>query len=416
MTAAATTPGDLGEQLRRRLAPEGWPVPVDSLPAGTALVGGAVRDALLGNLTARPDLDFVVPVGAIDLCRRLARQLGGTAVVLDAERDIARLVLRRWTIDLACQEGPDLASDLRRRDYSANAIALPLAPGTDPLDPTGGLADLARGQLVAVSEANLLADPLRLLRGVRLSCELGLELEATTHRWIHLHAAHLSDVAGERVLAELDKLAVLPSGELGLQQAWAAGLLAPWGAEIHPGLPLAALDAAAAIERELKSHETGSALRLARLAALLDGPALAGLNASRKLQQQCQRLRHWASTLERLVANASPLASPLDGLGEGERLRLQRELEGDLPALLLALPAAPARRAMERWRDPADPLFHPQPPLNGNQLQQFLGLPPGPQLGQLLQHLSRERAFGRLASGREAAVVAARQWLDERRD
>jgi tRNA nucleotidyltransferase (CCA-adding enzyme) len=177
-----------------------------------------------------------------------------------------------------------------------------------------------------------------------------------------------------------------------------------------------ALGAGAAIERELESHETASALRLARLAALLDGQALAGLNASRKLQQQCQRLRHWASTLERFVAHASPLDGPLDGLGEGERLRLQRELEGDLPALLLALPAAPARRAMERWRDPADPLFHPQPPLNGNQLQQFLGLPPGPQLGQLLQHLCQERAFGRLACGREAAVVAARQWLDERRD
>ncbi len=409
MTAAATTPGDLGGQLRRRLAPEGWPVPVDALPADTALVGGAVRDALLGYLPARPDLDFVVPAGAIDLCRRLARQLGGTAVVLDAQRDIARLVLRDWTIDLACQEGPDLASDLRRRDYSANAIALPLAPAADPLDPTGGLAALARGELVAVSEANLLADPLRLLRGVRLSCELGLELETTTQRWVRTHADRLGEVAGERVLAELDKLARLPSGEQGLQQAWEAGLLDPWGALLHPGLPLAALGQASAVARQLNAHESESAIPLARLAALLDGPALARLHASRKLQQQCQRLRHWASALE-------AMASSIDALGEAERLRLQRELECNLPALLLALPAAEARLALERWRDPADPLFHPQPPLDGRQLQQSLGLPPGPELGQLLEHLCRERAFGRLACSHEAALAAARQWLDERRD
>ena len=135
-----------------------------------------MRDALLGRLAPRPDLDLVVPGDAVQLARALADQQGGAVVVLDRERSIARLVHRGWTIDLARRIGEELRDDLLRRDYSANAIALPL-PGAaadgDVLDPSGGLADLAAGRLRAISEANLLDDPLRLLRGVRLACEIG---------------------------------------------------------------------------------------------------------------------------------------------------------------------------------------------------------------------------------------------------
>ena len=87
-------------------------------------------------------------------------------MVLDQERSIARLVLQGWTIDLARCLGANLHDDLLRRDYSANAIALPLQ-GVEPtgalLDPSGGMTDLAAGRLRAISEANLLDDPLRLL-------------------------------------------------------------------------------------------------------------------------------------------------------------------------------------------------------------------------------------------------------------
>lgn len=399
---------DLGARLRQRLAPGQWPLPLEALPDGTALVGGAVRDALLGRLQPRPDLDLVVPQAAIDLCRQLEARLGGSCVVLDPERDIARLVLRGWTIDLARCDGHDISQDLRRRDYTANAIALPLAAGAVPIDPTGGLADLARGRLVAVSQANLLADPLRLLRGLRLSCELDLPLDAASRGWIHGHAARLAEVAGERVLAEVEKLAGLPRGERGLQAVIDARLLEPWGAATQSGLPLEGLSLQAAAQRQLTRAETAAALPLARLAALLDGPALAALHASRRLQQGCQRLRHWCGLLH---GNGGDL----DRLEEGVRLLLQRELEQDLPALLLTLPVSGAASALRRWRDPADPLFHPHPPLNGHQLQQALPLAPGRELGALLKHLTLERAFGRLPPGGEeaaaAALTAARHWL-----
>ena len=85
-------------------------------------------------------------------------------------------MLNGWTIDIARREGSSLEDDLWRRDYRLNAIALPLNPARELVDPTGGLKDLAEGQLSAVREENLRADPLRLLRGPRLLAQIPLTL------------------------------------------------------------------------------------------------------------------------------------------------------------------------------------------------------------------------------------------------
>jgi tRNA nucleotidyltransferase (CCA-adding enzyme) len=413
IVAATAAPGELEARLWRELAAERWPLRREELPAGTALVGGAVRDALLGRLAARPDLDLVVTDGAIPLARGLARQHGGTCVVLDAERDMARLVLAGWTIDLARQQGPDLTAALRRRDYSANALALPLQEGGQLLDPTAGLEALRQGRLMAVSEANLLDDPLRLLRGVRLAWELGLELEGTSISWIQRHAQELARVAGERVLAELERLAASPLGHRGLALALDLGLLKPWGADPAALAPLAHLTVQAASERGLTPAETSQLLPLARLATLLPGTAVRQLRGSRRLQQGCARLRHWWGQL------GDSESGWLDGLSEAGRLQLQRELEQELPALLLRLPAPAARQALEHWRDADHPLYHPRAPLNGEELGSALGLQPGPELGALLQHLSQDRAFGRIspagAGQRDQTLLTARRWLASRR-
>ena len=407
-------------RLWETLQPQNWPVAPQRLPAGTALVGGAVRDGLLGRLPERPDLDLVVPGDAIALTRGLQRGLGGTCVVLDRERSIARLVLRGWTLDLARCEGESLPVDLGRRDFTVNAIALPLAPGgegAELVDPTGGLEDLAAGRLVAVSEANLLADPLRMLRGMRLAAELGFEVDATTLAWIGKHHGRLAAVAGERVVAELERLAVAPAGAEGLQRVLEAGLLRPWS-DVEAPAELQHLDGGAATRRGLDPAETAAALRLARLAAVLDERALAALPLSRRTEQRCRQLRHWGERLRQGGIDR------LEGLAEEERLALQQQLEEDLPALLLQLDPAAAQAALGRWRDRRDPLFHPRTPIDGGRLQRELGLRPGPLLGRLLQHLLRERAFGRLpdASGSGDAVIlaAARRWLaaaeESRRD
>ena len=458
------------QRLWFALDPARWPLPPDALPAGTALVGGAVRDGLLGRRPERVDLDLVVPGDAIALSRDLARRFGGSAVVLDGERSIARLVLRGWTVDLARRLGPDLETDLGRRDYSVNAMALTLAETPRLLDPHGGLADLEQGELRALSEANLLDDPLRMLRGIRLASELGFAIEARTWAWICAHHGRLDGVAGERVLAELERIAATATGEQGLARVWSAGLLASQ-ADAPAMAALARCSQAWANRCGLNAAELGWALPLARLAAVLDGAALERLRASRRLRQRALGLRRWRQRLEAIAqprpqgsaeaghqgsaeagpqgsaeagpqgsaeagpqgsAEAGPAGQPpgpampgtprplrLDDLQEAERLALQRELEADLPALLLQLEADDAKAALARWRDPQDPLFHPRAPLDGALLQRQLQLKPGPELGQLLRHLTLERAFGRLPAARgpeadERVLSCARQWLAPR--
>jgi tRNA nucleotidyltransferase (CCA-adding enzyme) len=136
---------------------------------------------------------------------------------------------------------------------------------------------------------------------------------------------------------------------------------------------------------------------------VLDGRSLEGLRASRRLQQRCQRLRQWLSRLRQTPGQTGGLV--LEALTEAERLALQRQLEEELPALLLHLEPAAAQLALRRWRDPADRLFHPRPPLDGRRLQQLLAIAPGPCLGQLIDHLTAEWAFGRL--GGTAATETA---------
>ena len=407
-----------------RLAAQRWPIPLEAFPPGTALVGGAVRDALLNRLGPTPDLDLVVPGDAIAVCRELRRSHGGSAVVLDAERSIARLVVQGWSLDLARQEGDDLSADLHRRDYTINAMALPLAEPRTLVDPLGGAAHLAAGELVAVAEVNLLDDPLRLLRGLRLASELEFRLEPRTRTWILQHGPRIGSVAGERVLAELEKLAAAPAGHRGLADVLNSELLRPWqgaGSNEERRNALALLDRLSleqSRQLQLSAEEAAAALPLARLAALLEGAALQALRSSRRLQQRVERLRHWQTRL----GITDPIGRAA-ALPEAERLQLHRQLEEDLPALLLGWPEpeqeaaqATAERAeaagwLERWRNPRDPLFHPRAAIDGGSLQRELQLRPSPQLGALLDHLMLEQAFGRLHE-RGEVLQRARQWLD----
>jgi tRNA nucleotidyltransferase (CCA-adding enzyme) len=147
---------------------------------------------------------------------------------------------------------------------------------------------------------------------------------------------------------------------------------------------------------------------LARLAAVLAGEGLERLHASRRRQQAVERLRQWWERLRALGGDPERLPEP-------ERVLLQRQLEADLPALALLLDAVWARSALPRWRDPADPLFHPRPPIDGTALQSQLNLKPSRELGQLLEHLTQERAFGRLpvqVDGDDGETLTeARRWL-----
>jgi tRNA nucleotidyltransferase (CCA-adding enzyme) len=382
----------MARQLMTRLQPQRWPIPLDHFPAGTVLVGGAVRDGLLNRLPEHPDLDMVVPADALVQVRKLSQEFGGACVALDRDRDIARLVLGRWTIDLARQEGNNLTADLLRRDYRINAIALTLTTEPKLLDPSGGIADLCARRITAVNEQNLLDDPLRLLRALRLAAELSMTIDEATVEMLARHRHHLPKVAPERIQAEVLKLVKAHRADQAIRLLHSLQLLAPWSSD----QPQRTINAEALTEQEQQL-----ALPLVRLTQLLSDQGVIDLRFSRKQIQRCLRLRKWWMRDQQQSA---------DTLNENERLKLHQELKEDLPAFTLTLPMERQNEWLSRWRNQEDNLFHPSSPLDGRTLQAELGIPPGPRLGELLDHLCLERAFGRILS-QEEAIQCARAWI-----
>jgi tRNA nucleotidyltransferase (CCA-adding enzyme) len=299
-------------------------------------------------------------------------------------------VLNGWTIDIARQEGDGLEDDLWRRDYSLNAIALPLQPLAPLCDPTGGLEDLKQGRLRAVREQNLIDDPLRLLRGLRFLAEIPLVLDAQTGEWIQRHHQALVLSAPERILAELQRLVKGPHADQALHLLECWPLLQPW---VTTSKTVATHGTTL-----LNADEAAVALPLARLTNLISDDGLKRLKASKMLQQRCARLRHWG-----LQAKQQP-----EDLSEQERLQLHLELETDLAALILGLPKELQPQWLKRWRDPNDPLFHPTMPLDGGSLQKELGISAGPTMGKVLAQLRLEQAFGRIQTRDEALQTAHR--------
>jgi poly(A) polymerase len=169
------------------------------------VVGGAVRDRLLGRTTS--DVDFVVDGDVRAAARALGRAARGPAFELSDEFGAWRVIAsdRSWQADISPLRADTLEGDLALRDFTINAIAEPLAGG-DRIDPHGGAQDLAARRLRAVGPRSFAEDPLRALRLVRLAGELGFDPDSTTITLARDHAAALAGTAQERVFAELKRI------------------------------------------------------------------------------------------------------------------------------------------------------------------------------------------------------------------
>ena len=204
------------------------------------LVGGAVRDALLSRARRDAvDIDLAVPGGGLDLARRIAERGHGRLVVLDDERGTARVVLGVARLDIADFRAPALEGDLAARDFTVNALAVPvrslLRDGRAAIvDPTDGLADLRARRLRLPDPRVLDDDPLRGLRGVRLEATLGFRLTPASARAIRAAAPRLTAVAAERVRDEILELLAQSQTARALRRADALGLLAVILPEIEP--------------------------------------------------------------------------------------------------------------------------------------------------------------------------------------
>jgi len=171
----------------------------------TWVVGGAVRDAALGREVT--DADLATAGDAAAAARRIATAADGHPFELSGEFATWRVVARdgSWKVDIAELRGESLAADLALRDFTVNALAVPLEGGEID-DPTGGLADLESGVLRATSERAFADDPLRILRAARIATALGLEPEPSTVELAQASADRAGEPAGERQFAELAAL------------------------------------------------------------------------------------------------------------------------------------------------------------------------------------------------------------------
>jgi poly(A) polymerase len=187
------------------------------------LVGGAVRDRLLGRAT--DDVDVALDGDPRPAAREIARATGGAAFELSGAFGAWRVVGpdQAWHVDLVTLREGDIAADLAARDFTINAMAEPLGGG-ELLDPHGGRADLAARRVRMVSENALAEDPLRTLRAVRLVTELGLELDPATAAAVTAHAAGIDRIAPERVFGELKRIVTAGAASDGLELMAVHGL------------------------------------------------------------------------------------------------------------------------------------------------------------------------------------------------
>ena len=182
------------------------------------IVGGALRDALLGS-SPIADLDLVVSGDdAATPARAIAKAAGRVAFPLSEEFGAWRVVGDGWLCDVTPMQGGHVEDDLAQRDFTVNAMALPLFGGK-LVDPFDGQRDLARRTLRMVAPDAFERDRLRPLRLVRFATELGFEVDKDTASATRQWGPRVIEAAGERIFAELRRIVVAPRAPEGLELA-----------------------------------------------------------------------------------------------------------------------------------------------------------------------------------------------------
>jgi tRNA nucleotidyltransferase/poly(A) polymerase len=444
----------------------------DSVPVH--IVGGAVRDAYLGY--PLKDIDLVAASGAVRLARRLADAFNGDVFVMDAEREVARVLIEtpdgKLSIDVAGYRAPDLLGDLTDRDFTINAMAVDLRGDTSRLiDPLGGEADLKAKLIRRCSPHAISQDPIRALRAVRQSVQLGARIEPETLRDLKANAADLRRVSPERVRDEFIKLLASAKPAAGLRAAHALGLVQAVLPQVAPQTSPAWAHTLSAIERLAQIHEAISPARTDTTAAAFGlGMFVMGMDRFRKRLQQhtdhlwpndrphrallhlAVMLRHAPAATPQTVAQAAELLR----LSNAERDRLvhlsaahgawvtdlDQALDvlaqhrfwhangaAGIDAVLLALAEYLARqgtglaqdawiRVVERARtlleayyERHDSVVAPAPLVDGHQLMRALKLPSGTLIRDLLEMLREQQVLGNVRT-RDEAIDAARAYVN----
>lgn len=418
--------------------------PLPPFPPGAVLVGGAVRDWLRG--VPPKDYDWAVPDPA-DAAKVLAATTGGAVFALDEERGYWRVMAGELQHDFVPQPA-HLEDDLRRRDFTVNALAL--LPGGRVFDPLGGKKDLSRRTLRMVSEANLRADPLRAWRAARFLTTLGLRLEAGTEAAVRrvaadLAAGHLPFPAWERVRDEVGALTHSPDAAQGWQRLHDLGLLSLTVPELLEGqgvlqggfhhLDVFEHNLEALHQLLQRQPQAPSPLRWAALLHDVGKPRTLAQNpdtgrrsfhghdrvGAELTAQILTRLKFPGEEVKRAAALVRAHMVPLPA-NETEARRFvhrRRELLPDLLHLMLAdreaargpssTPGSRHAYALGFERALAALEQQPQAPaplMSGEEVMALLHLSPGPEVGQALRALAEAHALGEVKTSEKA-----RDWL-----
>jgi len=418
----------MDELVVSRLAAKNWPFSLEYLPQPVYMVGGAVRDAILGRVREYVDLDFIIPADAVKVARKIAQRYQAGFVLLDAERQIARVVFPHATVDFAQQEGESLITDLHRRDFTINAIAY--NPHTQEIiDPLEGFKDIESSLLRMISPVNLQNDPLRLMRAYRQAAQLGFTIEPATQETIRSLAKSINQVAAERVRVEIGYLLANSQGTFWLNAAWKDGVLTSFfkNATEESFIKLTAVDQAYTLISEnwqqlgeelanyVRETVKTSWLATAKLACLVDSkPEIAEIELQ-ELTYSRAEIRAVTTGL-RLFSEIKAVKMPLR-----KQYFLFREMGILFPAVLvLALANDLVSKGIfeesmfityepliKRYLDKNDAVAHPIPLLNGKDMIMALNIPASPLIGELLMEVGVAQAEGKISTV-EAAIEFAR--------
>ncbi len=389
-------------------------------------VGGTVRDMVLGR--DRKDIDLLVTglpqQTLIDCLRRHGRvQLIGRAF------GVLQFRPRRWKgppidialprteistgighrdFDVSFDHTLPIETDLGRRDFTMNALAIDLGNG-DLIDPFGGRQDLDRHLLRQVSPQAFPEDPLRMLRGVQLAARFGLTIETATRQAMTIHAATIVTIAPERIAEELSKLFQAPSPAAGFVVMRTTGLLAHIMPELDALADLGQLFTRtmqrldAVQQRSELRHRGHLDLLLAALLQDVGAPDATAETAARRARERLESLRMTVigaqlNLIESLIRESS---LDLDALTSDAALRhFAHRVRPATASMLFDLrfadrlctpePTADAwlgvQARLQRELDQGAPLSIKDLALNGHDLQR-LGVPPGPEMGRLFAQM-----------------------------
>jgi poly(A) polymerase len=434
------------------------------------IVGGALRDELLDRDVT--DVDIAVEGDPETAARELARELRGPVFRLSEAFGAWRVVDRHSgrVYDFAPLQGATIEDDLRKRDFTVNAMARPREGGA-VIDPLGGQADIESRVLRVIGPESYERDPLRPLRLARFAAELGFRPDSETERLTAAAAPRVIEASGERVFGELRRLVLAERAVQGLALADRLGLLhavLPELSDLHDveqshyhhkdvyGHTLEVLERVIEIEAEAHGDlrevldepladelTRGEALRFGALLHDIGKPATHDVREDGRVtflghdrlgeemvREVCRRLRTSdrlsrfieGVTRHHLVLGFLVHERPLDRRAVYRYLKRTSPVEVEVTLLScadrLATRGRNAERAIDAHLELAKELMPaalewrrsgpPRLPLRGDELAEELGIEPGPELGRILAELQEAAYAGEIANRNDAVELARR--------